>query len=117
MILFLAVNGITEAYAHAVMSPKELASANMVLLITSVFNVAVSVLLQEHIGTLGLVVGNCFAMSIRIAYTLCYVRFVRFAGTSEAFLPALVPRKRLLLLMCATCAITIVTSKIHTRFI
>jgi|AntAceMinimDraft_12_1070368.scaffolds.fasta_scaffold24913_1 hypothetical protein len=34
MILFLAVNGITEAYAHAVMSPKELASANMVLLVS-----------------------------------------------------------------------------------
>lgn len=83
------------------------------LQITSVFNVAVSVLLQEYIGTLGLVVANCFAMSIRITYTLCYVRFVRFAGTSEAFLPALVPRKRLLLLMCATCAVTIVTSKIH----
>jgi hypothetical protein len=65
------------------------------LQITSVFNVAVSVLLQEHIGALGLVVANCFAMSIRIAYTLCYIRFVRFAGTSEAFLPALVPRKRL----------------------
>ena len=28
-------------------------------------------------------------------------------------MPALVPRKRLLLLMCATCAVTIVTSKIH----
>ena len=79
------------------MSPKELASANIVLLvslheidvflashfsvlirvpllsqITSVFNVAVSVLLQEYIGALGLVVANCFAMSIRIAYTLCY---------------------------------------------
>jgi len=34
MNFFLAVNGITEAYAHAVMSLKELASANMVLLVT-----------------------------------------------------------------------------------
>jgi hypothetical protein len=81
--------------------------------ITLVFNVAVSVLLQEHIGALGLVVANCFAMSIRIAYTLCHVCFVRFAGTSEAFLLALVPRNRLLLLICATCAMTIVTLKIH----
>jgi len=81
--------------------------------ITSVLNVAVSILLQAYIGALGLVVANCSAMSIRIAYTLCYVLFVRFAGTSEAFLPALVPRKRLLLLMYATCAVIIVTSKIH----
>lgn len=34
MILFLAVNGITEAYAHAVMNPNELASANIVLLVS-----------------------------------------------------------------------------------
>jgi hypothetical protein len=66
-------------------------------------------------GALGLVVANCFAMSIRIAYTLCYIRFVRFSWTSEAaFLPALMPRKQLLLLMCGTCALTLVTSKIHS---
>ena len=34
MILFLAVNGITVAYAHAVMNPNELASANIVLLVS-----------------------------------------------------------------------------------
>ena len=34
MILFLAVIGITEAYAHAVMNPNELASANIVLLVS-----------------------------------------------------------------------------------
>ena len=82
--------------------------------ITSVFNVVVSLVLQEYIGPLGLVVANCFAMSIRISYTLCYIRFIRFSWTSEAFLPAIMPRKRLLLLMCGTCALTIVTSKIHT---
>lgn len=82
--------------------------------ITSVFNVAVSLVLQEYIGPLGLVVANCFAMSIRISYTLCYIRFIRFSWTSEAFLPAIMPRKRLLLLMCGTCALTIVTSKIRT---
>ena len=71
-------------------------------------------MLQEYIGPLGLVVANCFAMSIRISYTLCYIRFIRFSWTSEAFLPAIMPRKRLLLLMCGTCALTIVTSKIHT---
>ena len=53
-------------------------------------------------------------MSIRISYTLCYIRFIRFSWTSEAFLPAIMPRKRLLLMMCGTCAVTIVTSKIHT---
>jgi hypothetical protein len=82
--------------------------------ITSVFNVAASLVLQEYIGALGLVVANCFAMSIRISYTLCYIRFARFSWSSEAFLPALMPRKRLLLLMCGTCALTIVTSNIHT---
>ena len=82
--------------------------------ITSVFNVVVSLVLQEYIGPLGLVVANCFAMSIRISYTLCYIRFIRFSWSSEAFLPAIMPRKRLLLMMCGTCAVTIVTSKIHT---
>ena len=60
--------------------------------ITSVFNVAVSLVLQEYIGPLGLVVANCFAMSIRISYTLCYIRFIRFSWTSEAFLPAIMPK-------------------------
>lgn len=71
-------------------------------------------MLQEYIGPLGLVVANCFAMSIRISYTLCYIRFNRFTWTSEAFLPAIMPRKRLLLLMCGTCVLSIMTSKIHT---
>jgi hypothetical protein len=58
MILFLAVNGIAEAYAHAVMSPNELASANMVLLVSQyqlgVFEFAalihIHVFFADHFG-------------------------------------------------------------------
>jgi len=76
MVLFLAVNGITEAFAHAVMSPPELASANLVLLISSVLNVVASVILQRRFGALGLMIANCCTMSIRICYTMRFI-FVR----------------------------------------
>ena len=154
MILFLAVNGVSEAFAHSVMvrrvlsvrivcymalthrpsqSPRELASANLVLLvsifsllstfdihlkfvrtqITSAFNVAAAAGLQFRLGSLGFILANCFAMTVRIAYTLCYVHYVRFANCSEHRFIECLPRKETILLFCATTAVTVFTSTLR----
>ena len=36
------------------------------------------------------------------------------SAAAEAVVPAIMPRQRLLLLMCGTCVLSIMTSKIHT---
>ena len=154
MILFLAVNGVSEAFAHSVMvrrvlsvrivcylalthrpsqSPRELASANLFLLvsicfllstfdihlkfvrtqITSAFNVAAAAGLQFRLGSLGFILANCFAMTVRIAYTLCYVHYVRFANCSEHRFIECLPRKETILLFCATTAVTVFTSTLR----
>jgi len=154
MILFLAVNGVSEAFAHSVMvrrvlsvrivcclalthrpsqSPRELASANLVLLvsifsllstfdihlkfvrtqITSAFNVAAAAWLQFRLGSLGFILANCFSMTVRIAYTLCYVHYVRFANCSEHRFIECLPRKETILLFCATTAVTVFTSTLR----
>lgn len=154
MILFLAVNGVSEAFAHSVMvrrvlsvrivcylalthrpsqSPRELASANLFLLvsiclllstfdihlkfvrtqITSAFTVAAAAGLQFRLGSLGFILANCFAMTVRIAYTLCYVHYVRFANCSEHRFIECLPRKETILVFCATTAVTVFTSTLR----
>ena len=107
MVSFLAVNGITEAFAHAIMTPKELASANLVLLISSALNVCASVMLQFKFGALGLIMANCCTMSIRIAYTLCYVH-VRFQGSGH--LTHATPHSNVVIILLALSVCTWFTS-------
>ena len=52
-------------------------------------------------------------MSVRIAYTLCYVQYVRFANCSEHRLIECLPRKETILLFCATSAVTVFTSTLR----
>lgn len=53
LVLLLALNGTTEAYAHAVMSPAELAAANRALLLCSAGQTAATFALEPRLGPPG----------------------------------------------------------------
>lgn len=79
LILPLAVNGITEAFAHAVMSSSELSSSNIWLLVCSFVNVGGTLMLQRRLGPVALLVANALSMIVRITFTSSYIR-KRFAS-------------------------------------
>lgn len=56
LVLLLALNGTAEAFAHAVMSPAELASANRALLLCALGQAAASFALEPRLGP----PGGCF---------------------------------------------------------
>jgi len=90
LILPLAVNGITEAYAHAVMSSSELSSSNVWLLVCSLVNVGGTLILQRSLGPVSLIVANAMSMLVRIAFTSAYIRrrFLRLKTNTRVNLPS-----------------------------
>ena len=90
MVLILALNGTSEAYAHAVMKPNELTGANVALLTSSLLNIIMSIYLQPRVGPTGLIISNSISMSLRFAYTVRFVVNERFRGcklTIATFFP------------------------------
>jgi len=90
MVLILALNGTSEAYAHAVMKPNELNGSNVALLSTSLLNIIMSIYLQPRVGPTGLIISNSISMCLRFAYTMSFVVNERFRGcklTMATFFP------------------------------
>ena len=112
MVFFLATNGILEAYTHAVMTPSELSSANLFLLLSSIFNVICSITLQAYLGALGLIVANCLTMSARILYAIYYILRVRLKGARSLVLADLFPRIEVISVLFFTSVGTVFTSSL-----
>ena len=112
MVFFLATNGILEAYTHAVMTPSELSSANLFLLLSSIFNVICSITLQAYLGALGLIVANCLTMSARILYAIYYILRVRLKGARFLVLADLLPRIEVFSVLFFTSVGTVFTSSL-----
>jgi oligosaccharide translocation protein RFT1 len=76
----MAINGITEAFVHAVATPRELTRFNYLLLLVSAVYVGTALVAVRHFHTVGLVLANVVSQSLRIAGSLFYiVRFFRAA--------------------------------------
>ena len=65
-ILFLAINGITEAFSQATMSIKELNRYKTLLAIFAVIYIAIFSFLINTIGIYGIIIANCLNMFLRI---------------------------------------------------
>lgn len=90
MVFILALNGTSEAYAHAVMEPYELNGSNVALLSTSLLNIIMSIYLQPRVGPTGLIISNSISMCLRFAYTMSFVVNERLRGcklTMATFFP------------------------------
>jgi oligosaccharide translocation protein RFT1 len=84
-ILFMALNGVTEAFVSAVISTRQLRTYNLCLIAFSVIYLAACALLLPY-GSSGLIAANCINMSLRIAYSTWFIIrfFTQATGTVAA---------------------------------
>ncbi|KAK9855128.1 hypothetical protein WJX84_001933, partial [Apatococcus fuscideae] len=72
-ILFLAANGILEAFLHAVSTPRQIMASNAVLVAVSAVHLGLSVSLIRKMGVVGLIVADGVNMALRVLYCLWFV--------------------------------------------
>ncbi|GBF96551.1 hypothetical protein Rsub_09134 [Raphidocelis subcapitata] len=110
-VLLLAVNGITEAFVHAVLDAAALQRANAALVALGASHVAASLLLVSAGGAAGLVAADALNMALRIAYSLWLVRRY-FAATPEFSLRQLLPSRGTLAAAAAAAAATAASERL-----
>jgi len=71
-VALLAVNGILEAFVHAVADQRGLHQANIVLVVVSVLHMGLSVVAVNTAGAAGLLVADAINMALRIFYCLWF---------------------------------------------
>jgi len=76
-VLFMAVNGISECFAFAAMTSKQVERYNFSLALMTVIFLALSYFLAKSLGPIGFVWANCANFTMRIAHN-CYVINSRF---------------------------------------
>ncbi|OTF79651.1 hypothetical protein BLA29_002954 [Euroglyphus maynei] len=72
-IIFIAINGILEAYSFAVMNTRQLNRFNRNLLITSIIFTAISLMIISYVGSVGFIMANCLNMMTRIIFSLLFI--------------------------------------------
>lgn len=83
-ILVISVNGVSESFVHAVISPKSLYAFNISLVISWIFFMGSSVPLMNYFGTPGLVIANTVGMVLRSAFNLYFSQsFIKYAAAPE----------------------------------
>lgn len=71
-VFTMAVNGVTEAFAHAVATPSELSFFNMAMFFFSAIYILLALLLISYFKTIGLILSNCINMSLRMAFSIYF---------------------------------------------
>lgn len=69
-IPFLALNGVVEAFADALLSVKAIAGKNAVLVLATALQVLLQLLLEPYFGAIGIVSGNCMHMLVRCMFNI-----------------------------------------------
>ena len=113
LILFLAVNGVTECFARAVMTEQEITAYTRTMTAMSVVYILLTYTLTKLLGPVGMVVANCCNMVLRIAAAVRVIRNT-FRGHEDAEaeaspLSGLVPDTDMTLLLlsaAATCLLS-----------
>ncbi|MPC32798.1 Protein RFT1 [Portunus trituberculatus] len=104
-VIFLAINGITEAYTFAAMSDSQLQRFNRFLVFFSISYVGSAVLLTQVFGALGFIFANCINMSLRITYSLRFIH-MQYQNSCHDPLASLLVQPKLLLVFLAAWVIT-----------
>jgi oligosaccharide translocation protein RFT1 len=79
-IFVISVNGISESFVHAVISPRSLYAFNISLIASWALFMGSSVPLMARYGTPGLVIANTLGMVLRSAFNLYFVQsFAKYA--------------------------------------
>jgi oligosaccharide translocation protein RFT1 len=105
-LLFLAVNGLTEAFAQATMSIEQLKTYQKRITVFALLYLFVFYVLLRSIGIHGILVANCLNMSARIVTNSYYIYryfpahpWTRSCSFSPVFVTCLVA-------CCALCTLT-----------
>ena len=81
-LVFMAVNGVSECYAFASMTTKEVEYYKYLMFIMTCVFLFLVYLLAKIFGPIGFVVANCCNFSMRIAYNFNYI-MIRHRGHNE----------------------------------
>ena len=110
-VALLAVNGILEAFVHAVADQRGLHQANMVLVAVSVVHMGLSVVSVNTAGAAGLLIADAVNMVLRIFYCLWFIGlFFKNIGGLEAV--TLLPKQGTRLALFASLSITLVSQAV-----
>jgi len=104
-VLILAVNGITECFAFAAMSKKNVDRYNFILMFMSVLFLFCSWFLTTRLGSVGFILANCANMLVRIAYSIRFT-ISYFKGSGFYPLRGITPSTPVLLSLVASYFIT-----------
>lgn len=102
-IVLLAVNGVTEAFIHAVLDSKGLQQTNYLLVLFSAAHIAASVFCIRKFGASGLILADGVSMVIRISTSLFYIRLHFHRSLPSFSLKSLMLERASLLAFAATC--------------
>lgn len=74
-VLLMSINGITEAFVHAVSHPSQLRRSNLWMVVFSCIYLSVAILCIRVLGfgTASLVIANCINMVARIIYSTNFI--------------------------------------------
>ncbi|KAI6676210.1 hypothetical protein NL676_037006 [Syzygium grande] len=73
-IFFLAMNGTSEAFLHAVADENQLKRSNDMLLVFSSIYVVLNIMLIKSTGAVGLLMANSLNMLLRIIYSATFIK-------------------------------------------
>ncbi|XP_059476456.1 protein RFT1 homolog [Neocloeon triangulifer] len=90
VILFLAINGITEAFGQSAMSKEQLSWYNYSMVLLSVAFLVISWALTYLLGGLGFILANCCNMATRICCSLKFM-YELYDGSKWQPLKGLLP--------------------------
>ena len=90
LILFLAVNGVTECFARAVMTEQEITAYTRTMTAMSVVYILLTYTLTKLLGPVGMVVANCCNMAMRTAHSAAVI-YKTFQGRDQSPLQGLNP--------------------------
>ena len=112
-VLFMAVNGICEAFVQGTSTEQGLSRYNIWMILFSVLYIGAVLMLLPRFGAVGLVLANIFKMACRILVcTLVYIRpFFRERTLPDFELSSLLPA-RAVLLAYASSAVVLQCSRV-----
>eukprot|EP00899_Mesostigma_viride_P021462 jgi/Mesvir1/29317/Mv01574-RA.1 len=107
-VLALALNGITEAFVHAVLSARQLRLNNFAMMALSVVHLAACALLIGRMGATGLVLANCINMAVRVVGSSLYIHYYASSANAQgpSFVATAIPSSRVWLMLAAVIAAT-----------
>jgi oligosaccharide translocation protein RFT1 len=110
-VALLAVNGILEAFVHAVADQRGLHQANMVLVVVSILHMGLSVVAVNTAGAAGLLIADAINMTLRIFYCLWFIG-IFFTSIGGLGAVKLLPKQGTRVALFASLIVTLVSQAV-----